>query len=294
MDLVQFESDLLPKLIEARELLARLSHHLGSDNAIAFMETQGLFEDALYGLQRVIRKVPKGRSLDLILESHGGSIDTAYAIASLCRARFKSFRVLVPFMAKSAATLLALAADELLVTCSTQLGPVDPQVRHPEKRGVWFPAHSIREALAEVEAARDELVKVTMADKLDPFLIGAYKDAIAASQQYVDEVAERWNLDNKPQIVSAFTDKYKSHGYPIDRRVLTHLKVPHREVDDAIEDLVCTLHELCIDLLNVESDGGMIILTDQEYLLILGSSRFKGNFPPKKAMESSESKDSSD
>jgi ClpP class serine protease len=60
---------------------------------------------ALYALQRVLRKLPKGKDLVLIIQSHGGSIDTASAIASICRGCFDTFKVIVPFMAKSAATL---------------------------------------------------------------------------------------------------------------------------------------------------------------------------------------------
>jgi hypothetical protein len=263
MDNASFATYMLPKLLECRDLLAALSKHNSDRNVLALVETQGLFDAAVNGALRLLRKLPKDKGLDLILASFGGNIDSASTIASLCRGRFGSFRVIVPFMAKSAATLLVLAADERLLTCSAQLGPVDPQVRHPERRGVWFPAHSIKEALDQVENTLDPLVKLSMAEKLDPFLIGSYKDAMAASAQYVEEVIQAWNVQNKGEIVSVFTDKFKSHGHPIDRSVLDSFSIPYTLLEEPIESIVFTIHEMCNDIL--DDDDGIVILTKNEY-----------------------------
>ena len=278
MDQTEFDADVLPKLIEARGHVSTVAKSLNDAHVIALIEADGLFDSALYAFQRLLRQLPKNKQLAVIVESHGGSIDTASAIASICRGRFNTFKVIVPFMAKSAATLLALAADERLFTCYTQLGPVDPQVRHPEKRGVWFPAHSIGEALQQVEASKDPLVKAAMADKLDPFLIGAYRDAIAASTQYVEEIVQGWSVPNAAEIISAFIDKYKSHGYPLGRTVLDKLKVPHTAVDDAMEDAVCSMLDVCLDALNVD-DGGVIVLTEKAYHFSHGDFRASATFP---------------
>jgi ClpP class serine protease len=204
MDTSTFQNEILPVLMDAAKLLERSSRLLGGNNAIVLIETEGLFPELLYSFNKLLRKLPAANGVDVILHSHGGTTDTASAIASLCRVRFGSFRVIIPFMAKSAATLLALAADERLLTPSAQLGPVDPQIRHPEK-GIFFHAHSIKEAVEKVEATRDPLVKMAMADKLDPLLIGAYEDAILASKQYIEQVLERWPADtDKAAIVTAF------------------------------------------------------------------------------------------
>jgi hypothetical protein len=270
----------MPKLNQCREHLESISSKWGDRNSVVLVESQGLFEDALYGLQRMLRKLPANQGLDLILESHGGSIDVASAIASLCRERFGHLRVIIPFMAKSAATLVVLAADERMLTCFTQLGPVDPQVRHPQNPTMWFPAHSIKEALEQVEATKDKIVKTAMADKLDPFLIGAFRDAMAAAKQYVEEIVDRWQVTNKTDIISAFTDKYKSHGYPIDTRVLKALNVPFMPIDCDIESSVYDLHEICVDVVKQDVGEGILIMTKLEYLFISGDFRTRGNFPP--------------
>jgi len=278
MDPAQFSTDILPKLNQCRGYLEKVSSGLGDTNPIVLIESQGLFEDILYGLQRILRKLPRNKGIDLILESHGGSIDAAATIASLCRERFGKLRVITPFMAKSAATLVALSADERLLTCFTQFGPVDPQVRDPKNPEMWFPAHSIKEAIDQVEGTKDKVVKMAMADKLEPFLIGAFRDAMSASKQYIEEVIEKWDVPNKEAIVKAFTDKYKSHGYPIDPKVLKSLNVPFSQIDPKIEDDLFDLHELCVDIVNKDVNEGVIIMTKSEYLFVAGEFRNRGNF----------------
>ena len=66
--------------------------------------------------------------LDLLLQSPGGDIDKAENIVYMCRNRFSSFRVIVPESAKSAATLIALAADSIIMGYTSELGPIDPQI----------------------------------------------------------------------------------------------------------------------------------------------------------------------
>lgn len=276
MDTAQFNAEILPKLNQCRSYFDKVSSSLGDTNQIVLIESQGLFEDVIYGLQRMLRKLPAEKGLDLILESHGGSIDSASTIASLCRERFGKLRVIIPFMAKSAATLIALAADERMLTCFTQLGPVDPQVRHPQNPEMWFPAHSIKEALEQVENTKDKIVKMAMADKLDPFLIGAFRDAMAASKQYIEEVVDKWDVPNKGDIVTAFTDKYKSHGYPIDPKVLKSLNVSFTSTDSGMEDSLFELHEICVDIVKKDVDEGIVIMTKSEYLFISGDFSNRG------------------
>lgn len=141
---------------------------------------------------------------------------------------------------------------------------------------MFFPAHSIKEAMERVEATKDPLVKVAMADKLDPFLIGAYQDAIQASKQYIEQVTEAWNVPDRNAVVSAFTDKYKSHGYPIDCKVLTQIGVPHTQLVGEAEQVVGDIHDKCVDLLG--DDDGAIIMTSDEYFFRLEDFKESGKF----------------
>src|SRR5262245_40183144 len=65
--------------------------------------------------------------LDLVLYSRGGDSDVPWSIDSLLReyCREGSFSVLVPYRAHSAATVICLGADEIVMTKAAELGPID-------------------------------------------------------------------------------------------------------------------------------------------------------------------------
>ena len=66
--------------------------------------------------------------LNLIINGPGGDGTVAEKIIELCRAHCREFRVVVPNRAKSAATIIALGADEIVMGYLSELGPIDAQV----------------------------------------------------------------------------------------------------------------------------------------------------------------------
>jgi hypothetical protein len=75
----------------------------------------------------------RGQKIALLIDSRGGSARSAYEIATLFRRHCGGFTALVPRMAKSAATLLALGADEIILGEYGELGPLDVQILDPER-----------------------------------------------------------------------------------------------------------------------------------------------------------------
>lgn len=68
------------------------------------------------------------KNLDLMLNSPGGSGEMAEKLIEMCRAHCqREFRVIVPNYAKSAATMIALGADVIVMGYLSELGPIDPQ-----------------------------------------------------------------------------------------------------------------------------------------------------------------------
>jgi ClpP class serine protease len=77
---------------------------------------------------RAIRLTPDETPIDLILHTPGGLVLASEQIAYALRAHPGKVTVLVPHYAMSGGTLLALAADEILMDPAAVLGPVDPQL----------------------------------------------------------------------------------------------------------------------------------------------------------------------
>jgi len=171
----------------------------------------------------------KIKNLDLVLQSNGGIADDAFKMARLCRQHTEGkFSVLVPYKAKSAATLLALGADELVMGPSSEIGPVDPMiyVRMQDGNNYLVPAHSIKDGLDFFES-RIKIQPETAAiysqlmENLDVTVVGAYQRAIESSKQYASTLLQvgllKDNQDKVEEVAKALGEKYKSHAFVIDR-----------------------------------------------------------------------------
>ena len=77
---------------------------------------------------RAIRMTPDERPIDLLLHTPGGLVLASEQIAYALRDHPGKVTVLVPHYAMSGGTLIALAADEILMDAAAVLGPVDPQL----------------------------------------------------------------------------------------------------------------------------------------------------------------------
>lgn len=71
------------------------------------------------------------RTIDLILDTFGGSLDSAFKTMLFVSRFAKRIRVFVPRRAKSAGTLIAIGANELYMSPFAELGPLDTQIRDP-------------------------------------------------------------------------------------------------------------------------------------------------------------------
>jgi hypothetical protein len=103
----------------------------GSRRLIAYLTAPGpggidLFDAAPLG--SMLDAIGTCDQLDLMLNSPGGYGESAEKIIEMCREHCrKEFRVIVPNFAKSAATMIALGADVIVMGYLSELGPIDPQ-----------------------------------------------------------------------------------------------------------------------------------------------------------------------
>lgn len=107
--------------------------------------------------------------VDLILDSPGGMPYAAEKIVRIFRAYADDFRVVIPSQAMSAATLISLGADEIVMSPTSKMGPIDPQMVYQTDSGTTLrPAKSFVEAYQElVRSTQQAVVNDTPPD---PFL----------------------------------------------------------------------------------------------------------------------------
>jgi len=89
-----------------------------------------------------------GKHLDLILETPGGVGEVTEEIVRIVRSKYESLSVIVPGWAKSAGTILAMAADEILMGPTSALGPIDAQLVW---QGKQFSADALLEGVKKIK-----------------------------------------------------------------------------------------------------------------------------------------------
>lgn len=118
-----------------RRILARLENLWGRDTrVISYMGNPGspfsaIGPDDIGPIASALQKIKHPRRLLFLIDSDGGDAYTAEKVIDVCRAHCSRFIVAVPNRAKSAATLIALGADRIVMGYLSELGPIDPQIR---------------------------------------------------------------------------------------------------------------------------------------------------------------------
>ncbi|HEX9913639.1 MAG TPA: hypothetical protein VGB32_01870 [Candidatus Bathyarchaeia archaeon] len=161
----------------------------------------------------------------LMINSPGGSGEAAEKILLMCRKRFnKSFRVIVPDFAKSAATMIALGSDKIMMGYLSELGPIDPQFM-TGPIGPGIPARSLIDGLEiireKVKAGDPIQLYYPMLSQIRPELIARAQSAIDESKEFAEKWLKQYQLKNNPRhaeivakwlSISDTEKKYKSHG----------------------------------------------------------------------------------
>jgi hypothetical protein len=172
--------------------------------------------------------------LDVFLCSNGGSGTVPWRMVSLFREFAKSFNVLIPYRAYSAASLLALGADEIVMHPFAELGPIDPTVANdfnPVDQGRRI-GISVEDVTAYVNFIKDtvgithedELVRAIeiLANKVHPLALGNVERFIAQSRMIAKKIlrsqARPPDDHTIAEIIENMASKLYFHGHPINRR----------------------------------------------------------------------------
>lgn len=140
----------------------------------------------------------KIRKVDVILHSPGGFVEAAEGIVDLLRRRFDDVRFIVPAYAKSAATMMVMSGDQILLDEDAELGPIDPQMHTPN--GI-VPAEAIKEqfrkATAEISADPSKIaIWLPILQPMGPGLLVQCDSAIELSKRLVRDWLERFMFRN--------------------------------------------------------------------------------------------------
>lgn len=125
--------ELYQRPVVRQQLIRSIEDHLGGRAVVTFFTSftyPVIVEDSDADmLESIVQHMDLSKGLCLVLNSPGGDALAAEKIIRVCRAYSNDdFEVMVPKAAKSAATMIALGSDRILMGKTSELGPIDPQV----------------------------------------------------------------------------------------------------------------------------------------------------------------------
>jgi ClpP class serine protease len=193
-------------------------------------------EEILRAIQMTDNDVP----LDIVLHTPGGLVLAALQIALAVRDRNSKVTVFVPHYAMSGGTLIALAADEIVMCKHSALGPIDPQLGQS-------PAASLLKVIEQKPASEIDDNTFVMAD------IG--RKAIAQVKEAAQELlAHHLSIGEAEKLAERLSTGTWTHDYPIFAAKAKELGLP---ISTDMPNEVLELMTLYPQPVRQQSSGGV-------------------------------------
>jgi len=198
-------------------------------------------------------------NLDLIIHSPGGSGGVTEALVTYLRSKFNHIRVIIPYAAMSAATMLACSGDEIVMGAHSFIGPIDPQiVVYNKNLGVQLiPAQAIIDQFNRakkecIENPKNVGVWLPILEQYGPALIIQCEEAIKLSEELVEKWLRTYMFRNNEEAKKKSDEVAKklsnhsmflSHGRRIGRDQAKEFGLEIRDLEDdpVFQDLVLSV-----------------------------------------------------
>jgi hypothetical protein len=254
---------------KTQKIVKAIEKRLGGTFLTYWNSTSGsVCQNDVIGLYGVLRKLGKQKQVTIFLKSDGGSGLASLRMVNLLRQYASRVVAVVPLECQSAATMLAIGADEIHMGPLAHLSAVDTSITHD--------LSPIDRDNDRVSVSQDELSRVIklwqkeVSDKslnpyqaifqhIHPLVIGAVHRASSLSTKLCLEILS-YHLKNKRKAIAisnALNSNYPSHSYPITLREAERIGLNVHPLDNDVNNLLFQLNE-CY------SEMGQAALTDYD------------------------------
>lgn len=194
----------------------------------------------------LVNSIPiEAKEVDILIHSPGGRPDVAERIVAILRNRFARVNFLVPHSAYSAATMLVLSGNEIVMHPSAALGPIDPQID-------GIPARSIQRGFEKIKQELEKDARllpayIPLLEKYSLHLLEICGDAQELSKKLVTDWLEMYmfagqdDAKNKASQVANFFSNYDEqllHARPLTYGKIKHLGLVLELTQDDMSDLL--------------------------------------------------------
>ncbi|WP_425400909.1 SDH family Clp fold serine proteinase [Aeoliella sp.] len=241
---------------ETQALLERVESLLGGKMVTYWNNPRGsVCHNDVVALWELLEKVGEHDTIYLFIKSDGGNGQASLRMMNLLRKHAKRVVALLPLEAASAATMLALGADEIQMGPMAFLTAVDTSLVHdlsPIDRDNDRVSVSLDELnrvvrLWKQEHAEDEINPYqALFDHVHPLVIGAVDRAESLSIMICKELLS-YHIPSEEQaleIAETLNSKYPSHSYPILLDEARKIGLSATEMDPTVNSLLLELNEL--------------------------------------------------
>jgi len=217
---------------------------------------------------KFVSEEQKSKELTLVVSTPGGSPDAAYKIGRYLHLKYSKIKVFVPGLCKSAGTLLAIAADELIFSPYGELGPLDIQMMKTDNIASMDSGLNISEAFLALEKRSKETFHDLIAEivassggaisfhtashsaseilaslygpifgSIDPEEVGSRARAMRIGEDYGKRLDMKYqNL--KHNALHGLSRTYSSHGFVIDKEEACEIFHRVRDANETEKALV--------------------------------------------------------
>lgn len=205
-------------------------------------------------------------TLEIMVHSPGGHANVAYRLAKYFRGHCKRLNIIVPMMAKSAATLLCLNADTIYMGEFAELGPLDAQLRDELEKGfdyfspldefksmefmkeyatgiLDYFGHALAERGMSVKQALHEAIAGAVGimnplySHVDPSKVGSYRRALSEGEEYAKRLLSARN-SNPEELAEHLVWDYPAHDFVIDYEEAKAIGLPVQRMPISQEKLL--------------------------------------------------------
>jgi len=215
-------------------------------------------EDAVRSLYEHLLSIGKNARIDLLLYSRGGDVSVPWRIVSMFREFCDEFSLLVPYKAHSAATLISLGADKIIMCKKAELSPIDPTLGKVIVGEITGPPQEIsvedvnsyisfirERANINDQSALAQMVSI-LANNLAPLTLGR----VYRQNSHIRLVARKLLTSRKEKldeakinsIIETLTEKIYSHGHAIGRKEAQEIGLPIEMSEESLDNALWSLY----------------------------------------------------
>jgi len=215
-------------------------------------------EDAVRPLYDHLLSIGKAEKIDLFLYSRGGDVSVPWRIVSMFREFCDELSIIVPYKAYSAATLISLGADKIIMGKKAELGPIDPTLRKMAIGEISGPPQEIsvedvnsyisfirERANINDQSALAQMVSI-LANYITPLTLGSVNRQDShiklVARKLLTSRNEKLDESKINSIVEILTEKIYSHGHAICRKEAQELGLPVEIPEEPLEVAIWSLY----------------------------------------------------